>query len=321
MRMQVHDPGALEELLQSSHGNAEPVSAFPGAVPVKRRGVPSAKPLAPRARARAATQREPGDARGRQERCAERTAVSRVAPAAPRPHTAPVRGRGAPVARIAAERSADPEGATALGHTHDLGLKRTFFWPTKVIAVDRVEPIGYRSTVGRDSDRVGFWEAGRSGPPGGYSRAPFPDGRKPRSANEVYGYTRRLTAGEQRERRKEERERARAHASAAMIADVFATDELPNPEPEPESEPEIPSAQKGAMIYVNTKHDGLQIHYSAHPAEPVHVQVAQFRPTKSQEQREQLGRLPKVIQEDVEDFEETDMSPARAGGVAPESAG
>jgi hypothetical protein len=300
--MQVHDPDALEMLLESSHGRRESLSGVVGAVPAKRRGVPSAKPLAPRARERAATRREPAGVH--RERHAERSAASPITSSRLRPRTAPARGWSSPAAERVAERSAGPEGATALGHTQNLGLKRTFFWPTKVIAVERIEPIGYRSTVGRESDRVGFWEAGQSGPPGGYSRAPLPAGRKPRSANEVYGYTRRLTAAEQRERRKEERERARTQASTSMLADGVFADEISDLAPEPEPEPETPSAQKGAMIYVNTKEAGMQIHYSAHPDAPVHVKVSQFSPTKPQSHQEQSSKLPEVIPEDMESTEE-----------------
>ena len=301
--MQVHDPIALEELLESSHGRREPLSAVAGAVPAKRHGVPSAKPLAPRARARAAmtssTSSSRARTRGSQERHAEHSAVSPVASRS-RPRTAPARGRSAPAADRHAQRSADQEGATVLGHTQDLGLKRSCFWPTKVIAVELVEPVGYRSTVGRESDRVGFWEAGQSGPPGGYSRAPFPAGRKPRSANEVYGYTRRLTAAEQRERRKEERERARTQASTEKLVDGVTAEEISHPEPELET----PSVHKGAMIYVNTKEAGMQIHYSAHPDAPVHVKVSQFSPIKSQQQQEQSSKLPGVISEGAESIEE-----------------
>lgn len=320
--MQVHDPVALEELLESSHGKREPLSGVAGAVPAKRGGVPSAKPLAPRARAAAIS--APEDARGSRAQRAERTVWRAVKVAGPCPRTAPARGRNTLSSHRLGEHSAEgshSDGATALGHTQDLGLKRTFFWPTKVIAVDRVDPIGYRSTVGRESNRVGFWEAGGSGPPGGYSRAPVPAGRKSRSANEIYGYTRRLHAAEQKERRKAERERARADASATQFVTSLPTDEVLQVEPEPEPVPKNPSAQKGSMIYVNTKEAGMQIHYSAHPTAPVYVKVSQFSPTKSQNPQDS-DKPQEVIPEDGESQEgsncdgmpSSEPSPAKTGG-------
>lgn len=64
-----------------------------------------------------------------------------------------------------------PDEATPLGHTARLGVKRTIFWPAKVIrAVGPVAGVGrHRSAVDRGLEqRVGFWEAGVVGPPGGW---------------------------------------------------------------------------------------------------------------------------------------------------------
>jgi hypothetical protein len=274
--MQVHDPTALDGLLEASHGRE--LAGVAGAVPARRRGVPSARPLAPRARA--AARDDPSREHAAAAAAARRSRQRDGAPAA-RPRTAPARSTSGPIEH--AGRTAEP-GATALGHTRDLGLKRSVFWPTKVIAVDRVEPIGYRSTVGREDSRVGFWEAGRTGPPGGYSRGPTPAGRQRKSANEIYGYPSRPTAAEERTRRKAERERSRSQARmlAARSADSVFGAEEPEPEPEPEPQPETPSKHGGgAMIYVNTKEAGMQIHYSANPSAPVHVKVSQFSPGKS----------------------------------------
>jgi hypothetical protein len=88
-------------------------------------------------------------------------------------------------ASAAALEGVDP---TPLGHTARLGVKRTVFWPAKVI-----QPVGpvagaalHRDTVGRGSGgrRLGLWEAGSDGPPGGWlaagrssSSTPALDGR------------------------------------------------------------------------------------------------------------------------------------------------
>ena len=271
--MQHHDAAMVEMLLQSAAEEREGTAGRAGAVPARSRGRPTARPLAPRARAAAAADRSGTSSAGRRQRAA--------AAAPRRPQTAPAGGRPG-----SARRRPDPE-STPVGHTQDLGLKRSIFWPAKVIEAGPIGGVGYRSTVGREGGRVGFWEAGERGPPGGYRQGSAP-GRPRRSANDVYGYTKRPTLLELRQQRKEERERERRRREAekALEQRALTSDGLPangSAEPEPEPEPAASPAKQGAMIYVNTRHKGMQVGYSAEPSAAVTVTVTQFTPTKSRD--------------------------------------
>ena len=148
--MQVNDADALVALLApTSCGSA--VCGRAGADPTmvagkaRSRGRPTVQPLAPRARALAATLRPVSAPAAR---------VHRRQGTGSRGHSdgAKTYGSGAP---------------TPLGHTLALGARRTIFWAPKEIETAPIHGAHQqRSAVDREHSRVGFWEAGINGPPG-----------------------------------------------------------------------------------------------------------------------------------------------------------
>ena len=267
--MQIHDPAVAADLLVGSADQPLYATASTcgraGAV-LQGPGQPTTKPLPPRERARAAAGMmqphacvtgSPGHATA-PTTSARGARGGRVKAAAP---TASVRGRNT-------YGTGEP---TPLGHTMRMGARRTMFWAPKVIDPARATPadtVTYRSTVGRsEGGRVGFWEAGQNGPPGGFPTQTRALGDRER----VSKHTRPRSAPPRR----------RSKGVRGECTDVSGAGAKGSSSHPVGAHSPIGSVQSG-FVYVEANVGGdltMFAGYTPHQEVPVPIRVAQYGPT------------------------------------------